>query len=537
MNTFDYIIVGGGTAGCVLAERLSASGRYSVLVLEAGDAPRSPWIPIPAGFAKLLVNEHYNWRFESTPEAVTRNRAIAIPRGRGLGGSSLINGMIYVRGQPADYDRWADLGAAGWDWQSVEPYFRRFEQCAFEATGRGREGAMHVERVEERCDISDAILQSAAEAGHPINPDYNGRKQDGFGYYQVFQHNRRRWSAYDAYLKPALARGNLQVVTNAMVERLTVWNGVCTGVIWQEAGSKRSEASARREVVLCAGSVHNPALLERSGIGQVERIRALGLEPVHSLDGVGENYQDHYATRMNWRVRNTITINERSRGFRLIGELARYLTRRRGILSLGTGLVHGFVRTRHARQGPDIQYFVVDASYANAADRVLDRAPGMTIGVTQLQPESVGSIHASAAAPDAPPDIRPNFLSAGNDAAALAEGMRIARQIVGQPSLQRYVVNEMNPGDDICDDAALIDWARETGQTIYHPIGTCSMGSGANAVVDARLKARGLTGLRIADASVMPGMVSGNTQGAVMMVAEKAADLLLEDAAEAAPSS
>jgi choline dehydrogenase-like flavoprotein len=534
MYTVDYIIVGGGTAGCVLAERLSASGHYSVLVVEAGSKPRSPWIPIPAGFAKLLVNHRYNYRFESTPERTTQDRHIAIPRGRGLGGSSLINGMIYVRGQPADFDRWAESGAQGWDWASVEPYFRRFEHCAFEASGRGVEGPMHIERVEERCDISEAVMRAAGEADYDINPDYNGAQQDGFGYYQVLQRNRRRWSAYDAYLKPALQRSNLQVVTNTTVDRLFLENGVCAGVSWQK-GDRTEYVRAQREVVLCAGSVHNPAILERSGIGQVHRVRDLGVEPVHASYGVGENYQDHYAIRMNWRVRNTLTINERSRGFRLIGEVARYLTHRRGILSLGTGLVHGFVRSQYAKDGPDIQYFVVDASYANAAERVLDRAPGMTVGVTQLQPDSVGSIHASSARPEAAPNIRPNFLSAGNDAASLAEGIRLARQVISQPSLRPYVDHEMNPGTDLCEDDALIDWARKTGQTIYHPVGTCSMGTGRHAVVDSRLRFNGLRGLRVADASVMPNMVSGNTQGAVMMIAEKASDLVLEDAIAGKP--
>jgi len=529
VETFDYIIVGGGTAGCVLAERLTANGKYHVLLIEAGTPPRSPWIPIPAGFSKLLVNQQYNWRLTSSPEPTTANRAIPIPRGRGLGGSSLINGMIYVRGQVQDFNRWLDQGAHGWGWDDVEPYFRKFECCAFGDSTRGHNGPMHIEEVAERCAISEATLAAASAAGWPLNEDYNSGDQTGFGYYQVLQHNRRRWSAYDAYLRPALGRSNLTIKTEAQVEHLIVEDGRCTGVRYRK-GQKLISATAQAEVILCAGSVHNPQLLELSGIGEPEHLKSLGIDPVHALPGVGENYQDHYATRMNWKVREAVTINERSRGLRLVKELLRYASQRRGILSLGTGLVYGFVSTRYAKYGPDIQYFVVDASYANAAERVLDKTPGMTIGVTQLQPESKGSIHAVDRYITTQPAIRPNFLSAGDDANALAEGMQLARKLVSQAPLNSLLVEEMNPGAQRSEPDELINWARETGQTIYHPIGTCRMGHAddADAVVDPRLRVRGLTGLRVADASVMPSMVSGNTQGAVMMVAEKAADIIME---------
>ena len=531
MEAFDYIIVGGGTAGCILAERLSASGKQRVLVIEAGSAPRSPWIPIPAGFSKLLVNQRYNWRLTSTPEATTANRAIAIPRGRGLGGSSLINGMIYVRGQEQDYDRWADAGAQGWDWKSIEPYFKKLECCAFGDSTRGQSGPMHIEEVAERCKIGEASLAAAQSAGWSLNHDYNSGDQTGFGYYQVLQHNRRRWSAYDAYLRPALSRPNLTVQTDAQVQQL-IFNGKhCSGVHYLHKGQALS-VTADAEVILCAGSVHNPQLLELSGVGQPEHLKSLGIEPVHALNGVGENYQDHYATRMNWQVRNAITINERSRGLRLIRELMSYATQRRGILSLGTGLVYGFVSTPYAKYGPDIQFFIVDASYANAAERVLDKTPGMTIGVTQLQPESKGTIHAVDNRINTPPAICPNFLSSGDDANALASGMQLARHLVAQTPLKSLLVEEMNPGIQVNDPRTLIQWARETGQTIYHPVGTCRMGreDDQQAVVDKELKVRGLSGLRIADASVMPSMVSGNTQGAVMMVAEKAADMITRKA-------
>lgn len=548
-ETFDYVIVGGGTAGCVLAERLSASGRHRVLLLEAGGEPSSAWIAIPAGFSKLLTNPQYNWLFKTTPEPATHGRAISVPRGKGLGGSSLINGMIYVRGQPGDYDAWADAGASGWGWADVEPYFRRLENYPDGGATRGKSGPLHLMQVRERFPIADAFLQAAQQDGQRLNADYNGPEQEGFGYYQVNQHNARRWSAYDAYLQPARRRPNLTVRTHAHVLRLELQGTRCTGVTYcqhdaraqrhedwesdqksdQEEAGQEVTVHAGIEVILAAGAVQSPQLLELSGIGQPQLLQSLGIPVLHALPGVGENYIDHFATRMNWRVKNTFTLNEMARGWRLLREAGRYFTARRGILTLGTGLVHGFVKTRAELPTPDVQYFMMHASYANAAERILDRAPGMTLGVTQLRPESKGSIHIRSANPFAPPAICPNFLDSAVDRQCLVEGMKLARRIMQQPAMAPYIAHEMNPGADVQSDEAWLDFARKDGQTIYHPLGTCRMGSDAQAVVDVRLKVRGLAGLRIVDASVMPGMVSGNIQGAVIMVAEKAADLVLEE--------
>jgi choline dehydrogenase len=524
----DWIIVGGGTAGAILAARLSASGEHRVLLLEAGEAPYSPWIRIPAGFSKLLVDPVWNWRFWSEPEPGTGGRRISVPRGRGLGGSTLINGGIAVRGQPADYDQWAARGAQGWDWQTVAPYFRRFECWAgARSAARGEHGPMHVTPVRERHRLGQAFIAAAREAGHPENPDYNAGEQRGFGPYQVFQHRGRRWSVHDGYLGPALRRPNLQVLTGTLVTRLLIDAGRCTGVEYRIGDAAPVRVGARREVLLCAGAVQSPQLLELSGIGQPERLRALGIAPVHALPGVGEHYQDHYAVRMHWRVRSAVTVNQRARGPRLALELLRYAVSRRGLLTLGTGLVHGFVRSRHAVDDrPDVQYFFVDASYANAAERILDRFPGMTVGVTQLRPRTTGSIHIRSADPHEPPAIRPCFLSAPGDAEVLVDGVRIAREIMAQPAISRHVVAESAPGPVCADNDALIDWVRQTGQTIYHPTGTCRMGIDADAVVDPALRVRGLDGLRVVDASVMPSIVSGNTQAAVMMIAERAADLI-----------
>lgn len=529
MGKYDYVIVGGGTAGCILANRLTESGKYTVLLLEAGGPPRSPWIKIPAGFSKLLTNKTYNWRFESCPEATTKERVIAIPRGKGLGGSTLINGMIYVRGQPGDYDRWLEQGAAGWGWKDVEPYFRRLENFAEGGLGRGKAGPMYLERVKERFPISDAFLRAAAEDGQPYNQDYNGADQEGVGYYQVSQRNGQRWSVVDGYLKPAMPRSNLTVLTGSKVLRIELDGAQCTGVTF-ERGGNRETVTAAQEVVLCAGAVQNPQVLELSGIGHPDVLEQAGIKPKLELVGVGENYIDHYATRMNWRVRNAVTLNEMSRGLRLTREVVKYFANHKGILTLGTGLVHGFVKTRPELASPDVQFFFVHASYGNAATRVLDRKPGMTIGVTQLRPTSKGNIHVESADPYASPRIKPNMLATEKDCQTLVDGMKVARRIVEQPAMKAYVSHEMSPGFSIQSDKQLLEFARENGQTIYHPVGTCRMGTDEGAVVTPGLQVKGIENLTIADASVMPDMVSGNTQGAVMMVAEKAADLILSRA-------
>lgn len=528
MNTFDYVIVGGGTAGCILANRLTESGQSRVLLLEAGGEPESMWIPIPAGFSKLLTNKKYNWLFQTEPESNTRNRIISVPRGKGLGGSTLINGMIYVRGQPSDYDSWEASGAPGWGYKDIEPYFRKLENYEIGGTTRGKGGPLHIEQVRERFPIASAFMQAAVEDGQSMNEDYNSPEQEGFGYYQVNQRRGRRWSAYDAYLKPVRHRQNLTVETNAHVLKLDLEGQRCVGVTYRQ-NEREISVRAGTEVIVASGAIQTPQILELSGIGQAKLLQSLGIPIRHVLDGVGENYIDHFATRMNWRVKNTLTLNEMSRGWRLALAVSEYFTRRTGILSLGTGLVHGFVKTRPEMRAPDSQYFFVHASYANAAERILDKAPGMTIGITQLRPESMGSIHAKSADPFSGPSIRPNFLASEVDQKCIIGSMQLARRIVSQPAIAKFIDFEMSPGPQVTKDSEWLEFARSNGQTIYHPIGTCRMGEDSKAVVDVRLKVKGLDGLRIVDASVIPKMVSGNIQGAVMMVAEKAADLIIED--------
>lgn len=528
---FDFVIVGGGTAGCVLANRLSADGRHSVLLIEAGEAGTSPWIHIPAGFYRLLTNPRYNWRFETSPEAATNDRIIAIPRGKGLGGSTLINGMIYVRGQRLDYDGWAQLGCTGWGFDDVLPIFRTLEDFAgAQDAHRGRGGPLPVVEVGERPAIAEAFIGAAEAAGYARNMDYNAAAQDGFGYYQVNQRGGRRISAAAAYLKPAIGRPNLRVVTGAHVTGIEL-DGRRAVAVTARKGGRDVRYVARGEVVLAAGAVQTPHLLELSGIGDPAVLSAAGIAAKHELPGVGANYLDHFCTRMSWRVSQPVTLNEATRGWRLALAVAQYAAFRRGILTFGTGLAHGFVRTREGLEGPDVQYFFMHASYANAAERKLDKAPGMTLGVTQLRPQSRGTIHAATPDPFHQPTIRPNFLADAEDRRVMVEGMKIGRRIVGEAPLDAFRVAEISPGAACASDADWLAFARANGQTIYHAGGTCRMGpAGQGAVVDPRLRVHGMDGLRVVDASVMPTMVSGNTQAAVFMIAEKGAEMILADA-------
>jgi choline dehydrogenase len=530
MAGYDYIVVGAGSAGCVVANRLSEDPSKTVLLLEAGPKDGSFWIPIPVGFSKLLNSPTYNWNFGTEPEPGTKGRVIPIPRGRTLGGSSSINGMLYVRGNPLDYDTWSQFGNRGWSYDSVLPYFRKSEH--FEPGGdatRGRGGPLNVADMIERHEILDALIEAAAADGWPRNPDYNNGNQEGFGYYQVTQKNGRRWSTARAFLDPVRNRPNLHIETNAHATRLLLDGKRCTGVAYRQ-GTETREAHCGSEVILSAGAVQSPQLLELSGIGQPTLLQQHGIAVAHELPGVGENYRDHFAPRMNWRVKLPITLNEMTRGVRFAREVVKYFTQRRGVLTYTAGIVYGFVRTRRELEAPDVQYHFAHASYATAATRVLDHEPGMTLTVYQCRPESKGSIHIRSADPLAKPIIRPNFLADPLDRRTVIDGIRIGRRIVNKAAMDKYRAYEMNPGDAAQTDEQMLEWARGNGQTTYHVVGTCKMGNDPMAVVDDQLRVHGLTGLRVVDASIMPTMVSGNTNAATIMIAEKGADMVKQAA-------
>lgn len=530
MQEFDYVVIGAGSAGCVVANRLTESGRYSVLVLEAGPEDRNIWIHFTLGIGKTIANPAVNWMMQSEPEEAAGGRRLAVPRGKVLGGSSSINGGVYVRGNRTDYDHWAQLGCRGWTFEDVLPYFRKAESfVGGEDDYRGGGGPLGVSTVRERDRLLDAIIASAREAGYPTNPDVNGKSQDGFNYSQTTTRGGWRNSTAQAYLKPARRRDNLTVLTEAPVLGIRFDGQRASGVDYTCNGV-RQQVHARREVILCAGAIHSPAILEQSGIGQAERLQSLGVPVVAALPGVGENLQDHWAVWMKWRVSNHLTLNERTRGWRAVMEGLKFAFSRSGALTMPAGPMMGFVRTRDGLESPDVQYHAAPMSFENSALRQLDRFPGLTMSTLVLRPHSRGTVHAARPDPTRAPEIRFNAFSSDHDVDTIVAGMKIARKIVAAAPMAAFQPVERAPGEACATDAELAAHVRAFGNSCFHPSGTCRMGTGQDAVVDPSLKVRGVEGLRVADASIMPTIVSANTNAATIMIGEKAADLILADA-------
>ncbi len=526
---FDFIVVGAGAAGCVLANRLTASGRHSVLLLEAGGKDSSPWIHIPLGYGKHFSNPKVNWLYQSEADEKTGSRRILQPRGKVLGGSSSINGLVYMRGQHEDYDRWRDLGNGGWGYADALPYFRKAEDQQRGADDyHGAGGPLAVSDPPEPHPLCEAYLAAAEECGYRRNPDFNGAVQEGFGYNQWTLRNGRRSSAATAYLRPARRRENLTVITRAHATRILFAGSRATGVEYLRGGNLES-AAARKQVIAAGGSFNSPQLLQLSGIGPASLLQGLAIRVVADLPGVGMNLQDHYTGRLNYECTEASTLNDVVNHFgKGLAAALRYLFLRKGPLAMGVTYVTGFIRADPASVTPDIQTSISIFTADNPGGP-LHRFSGFALAARLLRPESQGSVLIQSTDPLQPPAIRPNYLASEKDCAVLLAGMKATRRLADTTALRPYIVREHDPGPSCTSDADLLDFLRRRGGISYHPVGTCKMGNDALSVVDERLRVRGLEGLRVVDASIMPTVVSGNTYAPTIMIAEKGAEMILQD--------
>jgi choline dehydrogenase len=529
IGSFDYVVVGAGTAGCVLANRLSADPDVSVLLLEAGGRDSWIWIHIPVGYLYTQNNPRTDWCLRTEPEPGLGGRALAYPRGKVLGGCSSINGMIYMRGQARDYDQWRQLGNRGWGWDDVLPYFKRSEDYvhgADEAHGTG--GEWRVEEMRLSWEILDAFRAAAAEVGIPKTSDFNRGDNEGCGYFQVNQRRGVRWSTAKAFLRPARSRPNLKLLTGAQATRIAFEGARAIGLHFRQDG-REAYAAVRGELLLASGAIGSPQLLQLSGLGPGDLLREQGIEVVHELAGVGANLQDHLQLRLVYKVENSRTLNEDAN--RLLGRARmglQYLLFRRGPLSMAPSQLGAFAKSDPARATPNLEYHVQPLSLDKFGDP-LHPFPAFTASVCNLRPESRGHVRITSPDPAAPPAIRPNYLATEADRMVAADAIRLTRRICAAKAMARFQPREYRPGAAFQSEAELARAAGEIGTTIFHPVGTCRMGADPMAVVDDRLRVHGIAGLRVIDASVMPTITSGNTNAPVIMIAEKAADLIKED--------
>jgi choline dehydrogenase len=536
-GSFDYIVVGAGSAGCVLANRLTASGKHRVLLIEAGGEDRNLWIHVPIGYAKLFADARHNWLYNSEPEPGLNGRQIIQPRGKVMGGSSSINGLLYIRGQAEDFDHWRQLGNAGWSFSDVLPYFRRAEdQERGEDELHGVGGPLSVRDVSEGHPLCDAFIDACEEAGLPRTEDFNGPSQEGAGYFQLTTRKGRRWSTARGYLAPARKRGNLAVVSNALTTRILFEGRRAVGVEYRRDGATHT-ARANAEVVISGGAFNSPQLLQLSGVGPADLLQQHGIEVIADMKGVGADLQDHYQARFNYRCTERITMND------MMGSMAgrvaaglRYALFRKGFLTIGAGYAGGFFKTDPSLPTPDVQFHFILFS-ADAVGQKLHPWPGFLSSICQLRPESRGTLRIKSADPLAAPAIQPRYMTAQHDRDVMVAGMKLLRRVMRQPALARYIVEELAPGPKVESDADYLEFAKQKGTTVFHPTSTCRMGSDVTAVVDERLRVHGLQGLRVADASIMPTVVSGNTNAACVMIGEKASDMILADASAKAPAA
>jgi choline dehydrogenase len=524
---YDYIIVGGGSAGCVLASRLSENGKNEVLLLEAGPEDKNFWIHLPIGYYKTIYNKNISWGYITAPDPNINYRSIFWPRGKVLGGSSSVNGLIYIRGQAEDFNEWEALGNRGWGWQDILPYFKKSEnQERGECEYHGSQGPLSVSDIKMKHPLCEAYLNACYEAGIPLNSDFNGPKQLGAGYYQLTTSKGRRISSAVAYLRPALSRKNLCVYTNSLVTKLLIKDNCVYGVEILKNGL-RSNIRAHKEVLLCAGAINTPQILQLSGIGDEEFLRELNIKVLHHLPGVGNNLQDHYQVRSVYHCKKPWTLNVTSRNLLWLAKVAiEFALFRRGPLTVGAGQVGVFACSDNTMQRPDLQIHFMPFS-TDLPGLGLHKFSAFTATVCQLRPQSRGYIKIVSSDPLKAPLIQPNYLFAKSDIEVTLAGIKLMRLIARTPSLLRYIHNEFEPGLTCNSDEDLIAFARHKGTTIFHPCGTCKMGSDSQAVVDTNLKVWGIHGLRVIDASVMPTIISGNTNATVIMIAEKASDMIL----------